>query len=82
MGPRWGWFSLWFFKRSEVISFLVACVLQYLSAVEVNKGRKDGMGWFINLAAFLCCSILHEAVRSEEICCYSLASSHSRAGSR
>lgn len=46
MGPRWGWFSLWFFKRSEVISFLVACVLQYLSAVEVNKGRKDGMGWF------------------------------------
>lgn len=46
MDPRWGWFSLWFFKRTEVILLLVASLLQYLSAVEVNKGREGGLGWF------------------------------------
>lgn len=46
MDPRWGWFSLWFLKRTKVILLLVASLLQYLSAVEVNKGREGGLGWF------------------------------------
>lgn len=43
---RWGWFSLWFSKRTKVISHLVASLPQYLSAMEVNKGREGCLGCF------------------------------------
>lgn len=46
MDSRWGWFSLWFFKRTKVTLLLVASLLQYLSALEVNKGHEGGLGWF------------------------------------
>lgn len=44
MDPLWGWFSLWFLKRTEVILLLLASLLQYLSAVEVNKGWEGVLG--------------------------------------
>lgn len=78
MDPRWGWFSLWFFKRTEVILLLVASLLQYLSAVEVNKGREGGL----NLAAFLSCSFLQEGIYSERIRCCRLPLSCFKAESR
>lgn len=39
-------FFVVFFKRTKVISILVASLLQYLSALEVNKGHGGGLGWF------------------------------------
>lgn len=41
-----GGFLCGFFKRTKVILLLVAPLLQYLSALEVNKGCEGGLGWF------------------------------------
>lgn len=41
-----GGFLCGFFKRTKVISLLVASLLQYLSALEVNKGHEGGLVWF------------------------------------
>lgn len=77
MDPLWGCFSLWFLKRTEVILLLLASLLQYLSAMEVNKGWEGGLGWF-KLGRF---SQLLVFTRSERISCCRLSLSCSKAES-
>lgn len=80
MVSRWGWFSLWFFKRTEVIFPLVASLLQYLSALEVKAMR---VGWGdLNLAAFPRCPFPHGTIRGGRMSCCRLPLGRSEAESR
>lgn len=41
-----GGFLCGFLNAPRLSRFLVASLLQYLSALEVNKGHEGGLGWF------------------------------------